>query len=316
MIINKTQILEILKNVPTEEIIPYIEKAFTAYSQGLATVPPVGTLTFDQPAGDVHIKYGYIKGDSIYAIKVASGFYDNPKLGLSSSNGLVLVFNQKNGLMEAVLLDEGYLTDLRTAIAGAVVAKYFSPKKVHRIGIVGTGIQARLQLKYLKGIVPCTEVLVWGRSSEKLEQYVADMSDEGFNIKTTLDVSDIAKSCNFIVTTTPSTTPLIARQDLQKGTHITAMGADTHGKQEVEVAVVQAADLVVVDSLSQCLAHGEIHKAVEQGLITSHDVIELGTVIADSNFQRKEDDITLVDLTGVATQDIQMAKFILEKISS
>lgn len=316
MIINKTQILDILKTVPTEAIIHYIENAFTAYSQGLASVPPVGTLTFEQPAGDVHIKYGYIKGDDIYAIKVASGFYDNPKIGLSSSNGLVLVFNQKNGLLKAVLLDEGYLTDLRTAIAGAVVAKYFCPKTVHQIGIIGTGIQARLQLKYLKNIVPCEQVLVWGRSAEKLEQYVADMSHEGFDIKTTLDVSDIAKTCNYIVTTTPSTTPLIAKKDLQKGTHITAVGADTYGKQEVEMAVIQAADLVVVDSISQCLAHGEIHKAAKQRLITANDLVELGNIISDSDFIRKKEDITLVDLTGVATQDIQMAKFILEKIKN
>lgn len=316
MIINKSDILNILKDVSAEDIIPYIETAFTAYSQGLATVPPVGTLTFEQPPGDVHIKYGYIKGDSIYAIKVASGFYDNPTIGLPSSNGLVLVFNQKNGLLETVLLDEGYLTDLRTAIAGAVVAKYFSPAAVQRIGIVGTGIQARMQLQYLKGIVPCEKVLVWGRSPEKLAQYVADTKDFGFQVETTLEVRDIATTCNYIVTTTPSTLPLIAKQDLQKNTHITAMGADTHGKQEVEMAVVQAADLLVVDSISQCLAHGEIHKAAEQGLVAAADVLELGAVIADPNFQRKEGVMSLVDLTGVATQDIQMAKFVLEKLRS
>lgn len=316
MIINKSDILNILKNASAEDIIPYIETAFTAYSQGLATVPPVGTLTFEQPPGDVHIKYGYIKGDSIYAIKVASGFYDNPTIGLPSSNGLVLVFNQKNGLLETVLLDEGYLTDLRTAIAGAVVAKYFSPTSVQRIGIVGTGIQARMQLQYLKGIVPCEKVLVWGRSPEKLAQYVADTKDFGFQVETTLEVRDIARTCNYIVTTTPSTVSLIAQQDLQKNTHITAMGADTHGKQEVEIAVVQAVDLLVVDSISQCLAHGEIHKAAEQGLVSATDVLELGAVIADPDFQRKEGATSLVDLTGVATQDIQMAKFVLEKLRS
>ena len=83
-------------------------------------------------------------------MKIASGFYKNPALGISSSNGLNLVFNQKTGVLETILLDEGYLTDVRTAIAGAVVAKYLAPDTVKSIGIIGCGIQARLQLKYLK----------------------------------------------------------------------------------------------------------------------------------------------------------------------
>ncbi len=140
---------QIKSALPSVDLMGEIESGFIAYSQGRAVVPPVGELVMQDPPGDVHIKYGYLMGDDYYVIKIASGFYDNPKLDLPSGNGLMLVFSQKSGVLEAVLLDQGHLTDIRTAVAGAIAAKYLAPSKVARIGIVGTGVQARLQLEYL-----------------------------------------------------------------------------------------------------------------------------------------------------------------------
>ncbi len=308
---------EIKRALPQIDLMAEIEAGFEAYSAGKSVVPPVGELIMDEPPGEVHIKYGYIKNDEFYVIKIASGFFDNHKLGLPTSAGMMLVFSQKTGQPVAILADEGYLTDVRTAVAGAIAAKYLAPKKVDRIGIVGTGIQARMQLQYLKGVVDCTDVLVWGRSADKLAQYQADMQADGFAVSTTLNVDDVAGSCNLIVTTTPSTEPLIRYEPLRKdGVHITAMGSDTPHKQEVDAGVLAAADLVVADSVPQCLVRGEISKALAAGAIQQDGLVELGTIIAgDHSGRTSYDQLTVADLTGVAVQDIQISKAVFEALN-
>ena len=201
-------------------------------------------------------------------IKIASGFYENAQLGLPSSNGLMLLFNQQTGALVTVLLDEGMLTDTRTAVAGAIAAKYLAPNRVERIGIVGAGIQGRLQLRYLSNVTPCRDVLVWGLGESELDAYVNDMTPEGYQVETTMDPRQILRSCNLVVTATPSTEPLLMGEDLQAGTHITAVGSDTPHKQELDSRILARADLVVADSIAQCLVRGEIHQAIKDGLIS------------------------------------------------
>lgn len=298
---------QINKILPTLDLVPAIEAGFAAYSAGQAEVPPVGELLLDK--GDVHIKYGYLKDDEFYVIKIASGFYDNPALGLPSSNGLMLLFSQQTGELISILLDEGFLTDTRTAIAGAIAAKYLAPKQVERIGIVGTGTQARLQLIYLKRVVACRDVLVWGRGKKQLAQYHTEMEKYDFQIEMTTDITNILHTCNLIVTTTPATSPLLHLSDLQSGVHITAVGSDTPDKQELEAAILGQADLVVADSISQCLVRGEIHQAIKTGYLTENKLIELGNIIKGKANRRTSDhQITIADLTGVAVQDIKIAE--------
>ena len=289
--------------------LPLIEDGFVAYSRGRAVVPPVGELILDDPPGEVHIKYGYIKRDDYYVIKIASGFYDNPKLGLPSGNGMMLLFSQKTGELECVLLDEGYLTNLRTAAAGAVAAKYLAPRRLTAAGILGAGIQGRLQLEFLRKVREFNEAVVWGLNAEELAAYRRDMEPLGLTIRTTLDAEDVAAAANVIVTCTPSTRPLLRAEWIQPGTHITAVGSDTAEKQELETAILRKASRVVVDSLSQSQFRGEVFKAVQAGDIGRDKLVELGAVIADERFRRAADDeITVADLTGVAVQDIQIAK--------
>lgn len=158
-------------------------------------------------------------------------------------------------------MDEAYLTDVRTAVAGAVVAKYLAPKNVHRIGICGAGIQGRIQLEYLKLIVSCRDVVVHDINQRSLDKYKADMEPLGYSIQTTLDSDDVASSCNLIVTATPATSPLLFSSQIQKGTHITAMGSDTQEKNELDPEIPQMADIVVADSISQCLVRGKLYSA-------------------------------------------------------
>jgi len=308
---------EIKKALAAIDPIPLIEEGFAAYSRGEVVVPPVGELVFNDPPGDVHIKYGYIKGDDFYVIKIASGFTNNPKLGLPSGDGLMLVFSQKIGVLEAILLDEGYLTNLRTAVAGAVVAKYLAPSRVTAVGVVGAGVQGRMQLDWLRRVRKFDEAVVWGIDEEELGVYRRDMESPGLKIRTTLRAEEVAAAANLIVTCTPATSPVLKAEWIRPGTHITAVGSDTAAKQELEAAILARADRVVVDSLSQSELRGEVFKAVSAGAIERDRLVELGRVIADEKLRRASDsEITVADLTGVAVQDIQISKAVWLAIRS
>ncbi len=311
MLVTRKQIETALASL---DLVPLIEEGFVQYSAGNVVVPPVGELLFDR--GDVHIKYGYVKGGEHYVIKIASGFYDNPTLGLPSGNGIMLVFRQETGELAGVLLDEGHLTDVRTAVAGAIAAKHLAPSQVRRIGIVGSGVQARLQLRYLAGVTACREVLVAGRREGALTLYQEEMQAEGWHGATTRDLADVLRTSDLVVTTTPATQPLLHLADLREGTHITAVGSDTADKQELAPEILGRADVVVADSIAQCLDRGEIHKAIESGVITKEELVELGDVIAGHARGRASDpEITVADLTGVAVQDIQIATAVLGALS-
>jgi ornithine cyclodeaminase len=306
---------EIRKALRTIDPLPLIEDGFVAYSRGRAVVPPVGELVFEDPPGDVHIKYGYIKGGDVYVIKIASGFADNPKRGLPSGDGLMLVFDQKTGVLQAVLLDEGYLTNLRTAVAGAVVAKYLAPREVTVVGLLGAGVQGRMQLEWLRRVRRFSEAVVWGVDETELAAYRRDMEAPGLTIRTTLRAEDVAAAANLIVTCTPSTRPLLKAEWIRPGTHITAVGSDTAEKQELDAAILARADRVVVDSLSQSELRGEVYRAVTAGAIGRDRLIELGRVIEDPRLRRASDDeITVADLTGVAVQDLMISQAVWNAI--
>ncbi|MBT6489919.1 MAG: ornithine cyclodeaminase family protein, partial [Deltaproteobacteria bacterium] len=200
---------EIEKKLVGLDVVGAMEAAFDAFSQGLAVIPPVGELTFEKPPGDVHIKYGYLKEGSHYVVKIASGFYNNPKLGLSSCQGMMLLFDQATGVPATILLDEGKLTDIRTGAAGAAAAKHLAPKEVQAIGVLGAGIQARMQLKYLAEVSACREVVVWNRTEEHALSLCEDIAEMGFNAKVVAHPRDVALNANLIITTTPSREPLL-----------------------------------------------------------------------------------------------------------
>lgn len=301
--LNRQQIISVL---PDLDLISAIEKGFIQYSKGNAVIPPVGELLMEK--GEVHIKYGYVKSEDYYVVKIASGFYQNPKLELPSSNGLMLLFSQHTGELVCSLFDEGHLTDIRTAVAGAICAKYLAPKRISAIGIIGTGIQARLQAIYLKKVTSCRQIVVWGRNSYKLEAFRNDMLANGFQVTISDSVKQLAEQANLIVTTTPANSAILKAQYIKPGTHITAVGSDTKEKQELDVNILAKANLVIADSIEQCLQRGEIFHALEHGAIEKHKIIELGNVIDSKQGRTKVNQITVADLTGVAIQDIKIAE--------
>ncbi|HEX5438646.1 MAG TPA: hypothetical protein VFW98_15950 [Gemmatimonadaceae bacterium] len=298
-------------------LIDEIAEGFIAYSAGRVVVPPVGHLGFRDPPGDVHIKYGYVRGDDVYVIKVASGFEENALAGLPPGDGLMLVFGRQTGTLRAVLLDGGWLTDVRTAAAGAVVARALAPRTVERIGVIGTGVQARLQLEFLSYATPCREVMVYGRTPAHTERFVQDMAARGFHMTSAASPDALAAACNLIVTATTAKAPLFRADEVRAGTHVSAFGADAPGKQELDVELFRRADCVVADSRSQTTHHGELAHALAAGTVSSAAVRELGEVLADPSLGRTSDaQITLADLTGVAVQDIVVAKHVLAGIAA
>jgi len=310
-ILSRQQIEQAL-SIPA--VLEAIEQGFIAYSQGQTVMPPVASLRFDHPPGDCHIKYGYARNGKAYVVKIASGFPDNPNISLPSGNGLMLLFDQMTGKPLAILLDEGFLTDIRTAAAGCLAAKYMAPKNISCIGIVGTGAQAYYQLKLLSHATICREVMIWGRDSAKAHRLKVHPDLFEWKIRVADSLDQLAAECNLIVTTTSSSDPLLFSYQIQPGTHITAVGADDFGKQELDPDIFTKADRIVVDSRSQCMEYGDVAHAIKMGSLKKEDLYEMGEIALDSSFQRtSEKEITVADLTGVAIQDLQIAASIFEE---
>lgn len=286
-----------------------VRDAYRAISDGRANLPPVGYLGFPEAHGDCHIKYGHIAGDAVFAVKIASGFYDNPAKGLPSSSGVVLVFSALTGQLEALLADEGYLTDLRTGLGGAVASLALCRPDAKRFVIVGSGTQAYWLARSLRHLMPKAEIAIWGRDLARASALVGRLQDA----TVAPDLEQACRSADVILTATPAAKPLIRDAWIPLGCHITAIGADSPGKQELETALVVRADLRVADNITQSLDHGEFAHARAAGLIGPDDCLELGAVLAGSLARRSPDDITIADLTGVATQDIAMARLVLSR---
>ncbi|MFB4394571.1 MULTISPECIES: ornithine cyclodeaminase family protein [unclassified Pseudomonas] len=307
---------QIIAHLDLAQVEQCLEQGFIAFSQGKVQVPPVQAFAFAAAKGDCCVKSAYIEGSDTFAVKISTGFYDNPRQGLDSNDGLMLVLSAHTGQPLALLQDQGWLTALRTALAGRIVARRLAPRAVSAIGILGSGLQARLQLEHLAGVTDCRQVLVWGRNDIALERYRAFAAGLGFKVQTTRDAEQVARGANLIVCTTPSREPLLQSQWIRPGTHITAVGADAPGKQELDPALVARAARVVVDSVRQCSQYGEVSHALKAGLLGQNALSELGCVLAGHVPGREnEQQVTLADLTGVAVQDAQIAGCVLEALS-
>ena len=300
----------------SSEAIKVIEEAFKNLSEGKAIMPPIMRLDIEENNGEVDIKTAYIKGLDSFAIKMSPGFFDNPKIGLPSTSGLMVLLSAKTGLLEAVLLDKGYLTDIRTAIAGAIAAKYLTKQSLSNIGIIGAGAQARLQLEALMLVRKPKELRIWSRDLDKAKNYISDIN-KIIKIKTLIakNPQEVTENSELVITTTPSKTPLIKSEWLHPGLHITAMGSDAEHKNEIDPKIIKAADLYVCDIQSQTSLLGELHHAIKTGLIKENQKFtEIGEIINGSKEGRKNDkEITICDLTGTGIQDTAIARFAYKK---
>ena len=212
------QIRKIEKDIPL--MVEQLEKGYEKYSLKETVVPPVGYLHFDAPVGNTYIKYGYVKGDDSFVIKVFNGFPENVEAGLPTSDGLNMVFDTKTGMTKAILLDEGWLTGFRTAGATLVCAKHLAPKNITKVGICGTGTQAHAILSMTPYVLGKQKVVVYGYTKELTDAFVKEFREKGFDIEPAYDVKTVCDQCNYIVTATTTMTPLITADMIKPGTHI------------------------------------------------------------------------------------------------
>ena len=309
LILNSVEIKECVQF--NTELIPIIEDAFKNLSLGKTVMPPVLRVDIEKYHGESDVKAAYIEGLDSFAVKVASGFFNNPKLGLPSSNGLMILLDSETGVIKSVLLDKGYLTDVRTAIAGAIASKYLSNPESSTVAIIGTGIQARMQLEALTLVRDIKNVNVWSRDIKKTHAYIEDVS-KNINLNFTAfdNTNEVVNNADILITTTPSKKPLVDYSSLPKGIHITAMGSDAEEKNELEPDIIKNCDVYVPDSQTQTSILGELNHAIKNNLIKSDMIFnDLGKIIINPELGRKNnDDITVADLTGTGVQDTAIAR--------
>lgn len=287
-----------------------VEEAFAALGRGGVVMPPVMSMALEEANGEVDVKTAYVPGLDGFAIKVSPGFFDNPKLGLPSLNGLMVLFDAKTGIVRAVLLDNGYLTDVRTAAAGAVAARHLARQRPRTAGILGAGVQAELQLRALTLVRPFSRVLVWARDTGKAAVFAGRMTEA---LSCPVDVAASAEACvrqsEIVVTTTPAREALVRADWLHPGLHITAMGSDAPEKNELDPGVVIEAGRFVVDRVQQSVERGELRTAIAAKAVPA-DIRpdEIGEICAGLKPGRtSEDEITVCDLTGTGVQDTAIA---------
>jgi len=293
-----------------------VEAAFTALATKQVVMPPILRLDIPQHNGEVDVKTAYVPGLDSFAIKISPGFFDNPKLGLPSVNGLMVLFSAWTGLVEALLLDNGYLTDVRTAAAGAVAAKHLARPDAKSAAILGAGVQARLQLKALTLVRPIARARIWARRMDQASAAATAASSElGIPVEPAATVADAVRGADVIVTTTPATKPILMAAWLEPGQHVTAMGSDAEHKNELDPALVARADLYVADSLAQVRRLGELHHAIGAGQVRAEAVFpELGAVTSGAHPGRPSaTEITVADLTGTGVQDTAIATLARER---
>ncbi len=293
-----------------------VEQAFRLLATADVVMPPILRLDIVANNGEVDVKTAYLPGLDSFAIKVSPGFFDNPKLGLPSLNGMMMLWSARTGVLEALLLDNGYLTAVRTAAAGAVAARWLARPDAHRAAILGAGEQARLQLRALALVRPITSATVWAPKAAAARRFAEEMGQQ-LNIAITpcADIDAAMAQADIAITTTPSRQPLIEARHLHPGLHVTAMGSDAEHKNEIAPAAIAAATRYVCDRLSQVRVLGELHHAIEAGVIAADAVMpELGQVIAGQCPGRAHaDDVTICDLTGTGAQDTAIANFAYER---
>jgi ornithine cyclodeaminase len=290
-----------------------IEGAFRALHRTEATLASVISLPFRDPDGVAHIKAGHLHDDAVWTVKVSTDF-DPGDGGATRHGGLMLVVSATDGTLVAVLGDNGFLTELRTGAAGAIAADLLARRDVTTAAIVGAGSQARYQIEALLRVRPIELVHVASRSRERARIFVDDIAKLGISARLCDSVQEAVGGAGIVITTTPSTVPLVEADWLDPGTHVTAVGSDEPSKHELAPRVLARAGVVAVDDRRQAASFGELHHAIEAGMRTEDDTVTLGELL-EGNAQGRvgDEDITVADLTGVGVQDAAIASLVVRE---
>jgi ornithine cyclodeaminase len=309
---------ELRDRIGDEQALAAVERAFRALADGQVVQPGPMGFDFEEARGEVHVKGAYLKGSPTFAVKIASGFYLNPDRGLPMSSGLVLVFDAATGFPLLLLNDNAYLTELRTAAAGALAARLLGPARIGKMAFIGTGSQARYQLRAIARVRLPERVSAWSPNSERRSRYAAEMTEElGIAVSPVPSPQEALEGADLVVTVTPSREPIVEASFLKPGATVLAVGSDGPDKRELAVDVLERADKIVADKLTQCARLGEIHHALDSGRLTERDVYgELGDIVVGRIPGREADELIVCDLTGVGAQDAALAEVVWKELVS
>ena len=289
-----------LEKILTMELaIPAVEAAFAAHGRGEALMPPKLYLPLPRHGGDFRAMPAYLDGAA--GVKWVNMHPGNPaKHGLPAVMG-VYILSDPDTAVPLAILDGTLLTGFRTGAAGAVASKYLAPKNPATIGFVGCGVQARHLLAAHRVLFPNLRAVLFDASAEAVARFAAESGGHPGAV-------DQAGSCDIVCTTTPSRTPVVFRSYVGISTHINAMGADAPGKQEIDPAILQEA-VVVLDDLAQACESGEVNVPLHAGTYRREQIHgTLGEVVAGLKPGRVSTEITLFDSTGLALQDLALAR--------
>lgn len=300
---------EIRRSLVYSEVIGLMRDALVAQSRGECQTPMPMHLDIAAEQAEVHMKSSYRRGGRYFALKIASSFPGNLARGLSTGNGMMLLSSAETGEPVALLADSGHLTDVRTAAVAAMAARELG-RRDQSLGIIGTGIQARLQAQMHAEILPLKEIWVWGRNAERAEECRRDIQAllPGVALKIASSAARIAEHTSLIVTCTASPAPLLFASDVRPGTHISAVGSDGPGKQELDPAILQRAALLLADSRRQCEKLGELQRAPEE----FDRAVEIGAFCIEPS-AIAADAVTVCDFTGLGVEDLYIAEYCYER---
>jgi ornithine cyclodeaminase len=298
------------------EALDAAEVAFRALGAGAVTLPPPMGFQISDADGEVHVKSAHLKGAPVFAVKIASGFYGNVERGLPTGAGLIIVFDAETGFPVALLQDNSYLTDLRTAAAGALAARLLATERLGKVAVLGSGIQARYQLKALAGVRSWQNTSAWSPDPARLAAYCQEMAGAmGLPFTAAGSPDEAVRGADLVITVTPSREPLIESASVEPNATVIAVGSDGPDKRELPTPLLARAEKIVVDRLSQCIGLGELHHAIDEGAVAAESVhAELGQVLLGLKPGREGDELIVCDLTGVGAQDAAIAEATWKKL--
>ena len=302
---------DIREAISPEEAIEAMRPAVIAQSRRDCEVPMPMHLAGPGGEAEVHVKSAWCRGGPHFALKAAGTFPGRARAGGSASAGMMLLFSAETGDPVAYLADDGYLTDLRTAAVAALVARELA-RDDRVLGILGTGVQARLQAELHSRVLPLEEVVVWGRSAERRERCAADVHAAlpGCDVRALSSAAEVAAAATLLVSATASRAPLLFASDLRPRTHVSAVGSDSPGKQELDPAILAECSLLLVDSLAQCERLGELQHAPGE----RERAIEIGAFL-DSPQDWDRAGISVCDFTGLGVEDLYIAELAYRKVA-
>ncbi len=303
LLLKKEEVGELIRMT---EVIGTVEEAYKAFNSDQVVQPGYFGIHLPSPRGEIDFKLGYCKSNEVISMKASSGgFIDNPTAhGVPNGMGTILLFDARSCALICVM-DGSLITGLRTGASGAVSVKALARKDAKRIAAIGTGNQARMQIRAINEVMKIEEIHAWSRNPGTLSRYKTDIESEfGIPVVMANSKKEAVGQADILITTTRGKGPLVEAGWVKPGTHIVAIGTDQQGKQELDPEIFRGAR-IVNDSIEQCIEKGETWHPLNRNIIAKSDIhAEIGEILLGRKPGRESDEeVTIFDSTGMAIQD-------------